>query len=79
MYSKTSSLPWMNLINKHGEIVTGHLCGLVAQGQSAHTVCERSWVQVTEGPCDFSSPVTQVNKKKCLFLWLPCQTISAFI
>ena len=27
-------------------------------GQSAHTMCERSWVRVPIGPCAFSSPVT---------------------
>ena len=26
-------------------------------GQSARTVCERSWVRVSVGPCAFSSPV----------------------
>ena len=27
-------------------------------GQSARTVCERSWIRVPVGPCAFSSPVT---------------------
>ena len=44
-------------IIKHGEIVTGRLCGSLPQ-QSARTVCERSWVGVPVGPFAFSCPVT---------------------
>ena len=35
-------------------------------GQSAHTMCERSWIRVPVGPCAFSSPVTFAGQCVCV-------------